>query len=449
MKRICYILSIVICMLLMSACTSNINQTPTEPEPVKLTEVPSTPTENPQVTEPVKEADVPPTKAPEVSPTPTKIPQVTETEENNETEEEEMPETTFILKQAPEEEAAPIRDISSLDLVKEIKVGWNLGNTMDAVGNGLEAETAWGSPKTTKEMIQAVKAGGFNTIRIPITWMNHYGEAPDYKIDSDWMARVQEVVNYSYEEGLFTIINIHHEGWIIPTEEGYQETSTILKALWSQIADQFKNYDEYLIFEGMNEPRLVGSSIEWTGGDSAGRKVVNKLNADFVATVRSTGGNNGKRHLMIPAYGANPGKEPLRAMEFPEGGNLIASIHAYTPYNFALNVSGTDSFSKAKSGDTKDIDWLFQCLKEELVDKGIPVILGECGAMNKNGNVESRVEWVEYYFGKAKKLGIPCVWWDNGSVQGNGELFGLFNRMELTWVYPEVHEAIMRTVGIK
>jgi endoglucanase len=367
-----------------------------------------------------------------------------ESEEDTETDEVvENPDVLTEVEQ-PKEVLQEIRDIPSVDLVKEIKIGWNLGNTLDATaGSGLGSETSWGNPYTTKELIDAIKAAGFNTLRIPTTWEKHLGMSPDYIIDEAWLNRVQEIVDYGRANDMFVIINMHHEEWHFPSYENEKAAVDILTKVWKQIADRFENYDEHLIFEALNEPRQKGTNFEWNGGNEEGRDVINKFNAAFVATIRSAGGNNPLRHLMIPPYAASASTQAWSNFIVPEDDKIIVSIHAYTPYNFTLNKTGTAEWSSTNSNDTKDIDSLMKNIYNNFISKGTPVILGEFGSMNKNDNVAARVDWAEYYISKATEKGIPCSWWDNGAFVGSGENFGLIDRYSLTWKYPEVVDALM------
>lgn len=343
-----------------------------------------------------------------------------------------------------EESVLTIADISSMELVADMKIGWSLGNTLDATGGiGISSEWAWGNPKTTQEMIDAILAQGFNVIRIPVTWQGHFGAAPEYKIHDAWMSRVQEVVDYAYNRGAYVILNIHHEDWHFPSEENKEAASAQLAALWTQIANHFKDYDEHLIFEGLNEPRKKGTAVEWNGGDEEGRKVVNHFAQVFVDTVRATGGNNTLRHLMITGYAASSDKKALEAICLPEDDKLIVSVHAYTPYNFALNTAGTATWDIDR--DTRDIDMVMKSIQDLFISKGIPVIIGEFGAMNKENEAE-RVEWVTYYLTKAKEIGVPCLWWDNNVTTGDGEKFGLLDRRNLTFPYPDLVNAMMNAV---
>ena len=345
----------------------------------------------------------------------------------------------YVSKHSTQEE---IRDISSWELMKEVKYGWNLGNTMDATGsNGLNNEVSWQSERTHKGMFDLLVQDGFNLARIPVTWGDHMDE--NYKVDPAWMARVHEIVDYAIDDGMFVILNTHHEEWYFPTEENKQQDMEQLKALWEQIAEEFKNYDEHLIFEGLNEPRLRGTGKEWTGGDKESRAIVAEYEKVFYDTVRASGGNNAKRHLMMTGYAASSGRNCLEQVYLPEGDNkVIVSVHAYLPYAFALDTKGTDKYD-SNNGEIKNF---FSTLDDLFIQKQIPVIVGEYGTMNKNNNVDDRVACVTDYLTAAKALGIPCVWWDNNSFAGNGENFGLMKRdaFDTKWRYPQIVEAIKK-----
>lgn len=343
-----------------------------------------------------------------------------------------------------------IKDISSLELIKDMKIGWSLGNTLDSGGQSNKGgspetiERSWGNPITTKEMIDEVKKAGFNVLRIPTTWDWSTGDAPDYKISDEWLARVKEVVDYGMANDMYVILNLHHETWHYPTEDNYEAASDRLKKVWTQIGNYFEKYDEHLIFEGLNEPRVIGSDEEWTGGSEATREVVNKLDADFVSTIRSLGGNNKLRHLMIPGYAASSSEVALKALKMPENDDkLIVSVHAYIPYNFALSDNKkSNKWVACRDGFTTDIDNLADLLKTMFIDKGQAVIIGEFGARSKD-NEKYRAEWAKYYVTKMNTIGVPCVWWDNGAFTGSGELFGLLDRRTLEWRYPLVRDALI------
>lgn len=344
-----------------------------------------------------------------------------------------------------------IRDIPSTELVKEMSIGWNLGNTLDATGSGLEAETYWQSTTTTKEMIDLLKTSGFNVLRVPTTWEGHMDD--EGNIDVEWMDRVQEIVDYGIDNDLFVILNIHHEEWHFPSNKDLDAKKAKLKKVWEQIAERFKNYDEHLIFEGLNEPRKKGTNVEWNGGDREGQDVVNQFNAVFVETVRNSGGNNKLRHLMIPTYAASSSSSAMKAFKMPDENDdkLIVSVHGYAPYNFALNTKGTAEWSVDNAADTNAIDQIFRDIENYFLYEGYAVIIGEFGSINKlvntsitGDNTEDRIAHAEYYMKKAREYGIPCVWWDNHAFVGNGENFGLMDRGATPpcWKFPEIVTAL-------
>ena len=284
-----------------------------------------------------------------------------------------------------------IRDLPSIELVKEIKIGWSLGNTLDAPdAKDVTSETSWGNPVTTKEMITAVKDAGFNIIRFPTTWGNHMDE--NNNVDEAWMDRVQEVVDYAYSQDMFVILNIHHEEWHDPYYETEEASIEKLTALWKQIGTRFAGYDEKLIFEGLNEPRKRNTALEWNGGDAEGHDVVNHMNAAFVETIRGLGGNNAKRHLMIPAYAASSTPAAMNDLVLPENDDkIIVSVHAYLPYKFALDGDLTQREFTPDEGSASEILDLLDRLKTKYTDNNIAVIIGEFGARAK-ANTEIRAE---------------------------------------------------------
>ncbi len=343
--------------------------------------------------------------------------------------------------------AQDMRGLSVKELVAEMKTGWNLGNTLDAN----EGETSWGNPETTHEMIDEVAKAGFDVIRIPTTWEQHFLEGEDYKIDPEWMARVTEVVNYGIDNGMYVILNCHHEtNWIKPATSELDSFTPKFTAMWKQIAENFAEYGDHLLFEGLNEPRIIGGENEWNGGTEDGRKALNTLNKLFVETVRATGGNNGTRALLVPSFAAAVTDAALGDFEVPDDPNMIVSLHAYTPFDFTFS-DGKNIFNYDDSVGNS-IDWLFGVIDKYFTSKDIPVIITEYGSVNKiedfaqvpNPRYAENVKWVTKYLERAKESGIPCVWWDNGSHFGTGELFGIFNREELTWYTPDLIDAIMK-----
>jgi endoglucanase len=337
------------------------------------------------------------------------------------------------------------RDITASELVAEIKIGWNLGNTLDANPD----ETSWGNPKTKKSNFDALKAAGFNAIRIPVSWSHHVDK--DYNINASFMNRVKEIVGYAIENDMYILLNTHHDEEIFKFQNKDIEKSKIaFRKIWWQIAEQFKNENEKLIFEGLNEPRTKGSGAEWSGGTKEERDNVNAMEQIFVDAVRSRGSNNTKRVLMVSTYAASAEQAAMSGVKIPDDplntkNKIIVSVHAYSPYNFALNQgSGSvSSWSKSNSSDKSGVETPLNRAYSTFVSKGIPVIFGEFGALDKK-NTAARAEWAEYYVSYAKSKGIPCFWWDNGATTGSGELFGLLNRNNDTFYYSEVKNALIR-----
>ncbi len=321
-------------------------------------------------------------------------------------------------------------------IVSEIKVGWVLGNTFDCYNFASwtdDGETAWGNPKTTKEMIQSVRNAGFNAIRIPVTWGdNMTGDT----INPEWMDRVQTVVDYAYDEGMFIILNMHHDDytWFNPTESEYPSDSAKLRTIWKQISERFRDYDYHLLFEGMNEPRTVGSAGEWNGGTPEERAVINKYEQDFIDTVRASGGNNKERTLVITSYAASAVDDAINDIVIPSDKNVIISVHYYAPWNFAEGQ--TTEFT---DNDRKELENTFSKLKSKFADKGTPVIVGEFGCVAAASD-DVRADYYKFYVSAAKKYGIKCFVWDN-NVSSGEQSFGIFSRESLKW-----NEAILKGI---
>ena len=359
--------------------------------------------------------------------------------------------TTAVKTTQPAEEKTEQKDekvsgmnSTSAEVVKNMKIGWNLGNTLDSCdysAYATDGETAWGNPKTTKKMIDTVKKAGFNAVRVPVTWSDHLNGDT---IDSAWLDRVEEVIGYVLDNGMYAIVNVHHDdkSWLIPDKAHESQVKGRLVKIWEQLSERFKNYDEHLLFEGMNEPRVIGSADEWTHGTADEREVINDLFAAFVETVRKSGGNNSKRTLIVTGNAAAMDETAIKAIRVPDDDHVIVSIHSYHPYDFALNDNGTSTFSDSDKGQ---LDSEFDLLKSTFIDKGIPVIIGEFGSVNKN-NIGDRVKHMEYYVKAAKKRGITCFIWDNNIIDGDSP-FGLLNRKDCSWYYPELVDAAMK--GLK
>lgn len=343
----------------------------------------------------------------------------------------------------------------AMEFVKQFKVGINLGNSLTAFNyddNGemglgdLNNETCWGCPRVTQEQMNAFAAAGMQIIRIGVTWGPHMGSAPDYKINPEWMARVKEVVDYAINAGMYVILNTMSEEvyWYSPTKRGYYESSYIQSKVWSQIGQAFADYDEHLLFEANNEPRNYGSYMEWKGGVYSEREALNKLNADFVKTVRALGGNNAERYLLIPTYAASgANKSALRDMRVPDDSRVIVSIHNYYENGFC-NDTNPDKAEWGSKRDKKLTEKYMYVIDKFFTSRGIPVMFTEFGCVDKNNDGE-RAEWIEYNMKEAAKYGMPCLWWDNGIPHYQyeyGGAFGIMDRETCEITHPEVVKAL-------
>lgn len=346
-------------------------------------------------------------------------------------------------------------------------MGWNLGNQLEANSNGVPSETAWGNPVIKEDLLKAVKDAGFSTVRIPVSYLSMIGEGPDYKIDEAWLNRVQEVVDYAINNELYVVMNIHGDGyysvnggWILCVDENQDEIKAKLKAVWTQIADRFKDYDEHLIFESMNEV------FDGTYGNPnpTGYENINAYNQIFVDAVRETGSNNTKRWLLIPGWNTNIQHTTGTGFVIPQdtkcesdSNRIMISVHYYDPFNFTLdeNMSSattqwgqyaTENFDNW--GQQDYVDSQMKKLSDTFTSKGYPVIIGEMGVQNKSHvydkHNEFRRYWNEYVVKSAKANGCIPVYWDNG---WNGEKgFGLFDRVNCEVTQPEIIEGIMRAI---
>ena len=372
-------------------------------------------------------------------------------------------------------EAVGLTGQSAFDITSQMVIGWNLGNSLDSTNDNLTMDSspkkfamAWGNPEPTKELIEAVKNGGFNTIRIPTTWYQHLyldESTNTYKIDTKWLAYVKQFVDYAYDMDMFVILNVHHENWVNVakfTDETYNDASKKLNDIWSCLAETFKDYDQHLVFEGMNEPRETNnpSNSEWGDGDANSWNYINRLNKVFVDAVRGQGSSyNKERLLMLPGYHAGNSVSTVRAIEIPENsGNVALSVHAYNPYFFCMDTSNmanhTYPGASGYGSDYKtELQTMFNSYKSIIAEKNVPIVMGEFSASDFN-NTESRINWAKDYLSMAKDAGIPCVLWDNNVVadgnSDNGEAHGYIYRLTNTW-YPNsapVIAAMMDTVGV-
>ncbi len=356
----------------------------------------------------------------------------------------------------------PVPESPAMAYLQSMGVGWNLGNTFDAfrdqgLTDELSLEGYWCGVKTTEAVFQSLKAEGFQTVRIPVSWHNHVS-GEDFTISPAWLDRVQTVVDWALQCDLHVILNTHHDvdyAYYYPSSDYLDGSLHYMESIWSQLAERFQDYDDRLIFESMNEPRLKDTDHEWyfDPKDAAcldAAACINALNQRFVDTVRKSGGNNSDRYLMVPAYDAAPENACQDSFVLPSDtadNRLIVSVHAYTPYTFALDAGGTDTFSHTFISQAQQIPLFMNKLYRRYIQNNIPVVIGEFGARNKNGNLTSRVDFAAYYAACASARNMPCLWWDNHAFHGNGELFGMLDRKTATFVYPQIAEAMLTYGG--
>lgn len=350
-------------------------------------------------------------------------------------------------------------DTEAINFVRGLKIGFNLGNTFDAfdctwLSNEMDYESAWCGVKTTPELIAEIKKAGFNTVRIPVSWHNHVDEK--YQISEEWLNRVNEVVDYCIDQDMYVILNIHHDNskeFFYPSTEYLKQSKKYIATIWEQLANRFADYDEKLLFASMNEPRLVGHDNEWWLNNSAdcadAVECINVLNQVFVDTVRKTGGNNATRYLVCPGYDASVDGALNAGFVLPtdpveNDHHIIVSIHAYTPYSFALDNAGTDTWSSDNAKDVSDMVGFMNQVYREFIAQGIPAVIDEFGAMEKNGNLEARIDFAGCYIANAKARGLSCIWWDNNLMKGQGERFGIIDRKTLQWAFPGLVETMMK-----
>lgn len=324
-----------------------------------------------------------------------------------------------------------MRDISTIELVRDMGIGINLGNTFEACGDWIAQwsdgsikayETAWGSPVITKEIIQGYAKEGFGVLRIPIAWSNKMIQDGSCVIDKEWLARITEVVDWTIESGMYAIINIHWDsGWVSTFPDNKDECMKQYTAIWTQISDNFKDYSDYLIFESQNE-ELGWDSVwnKWGGTDGKAEsyQLVNEINQKFVDIIRSSGGNNEKRHLLISGYqtSINLTCDTMFRMPSDLADRCAVSVHYYTPAGFAILEEDAD-WGKCISawGTESDFNELYSnmdMMKTNFVDKGIPVIIGEYGCPVKNKDAESVRLFLSSVCRAAYERNICPVQWD-------------------------------------
>lgn len=354
---------------------------------------------------------------------------------------------------------------TSFELVENLKVGYNLGNTLDANPWGdwwdpstktiADWETSWGQPLTTQEIIDAIAAKGFNIIRVPVTWYPHM-DAND-NVSEEWMARVETVVKYVLNAGCYCILNIQHDNgaangrtdggaWLYADMDDYPTITVRFQKLWKQIAERFKNYDDKLIFESFNE--ILNKQYSWTAPSSASDgayQAINKLQQDFVNVVRETGGNNLYRNLAVTTYSATCTNDvAVNAFELPTdkaSNHIYLSVHSYDPYNFCNNNSGKNADGSEYNYNIEVfdadcqavIDGLFERVSKKASEVGIPFILGEFGAIDEGKAMAERIKYAKYLKTKFAQYETAGLWW-----------MGLIDRKTLTWTEDEIATVLVK-----
>lgn len=323
---------------------------------------------------------------------------------------------------------------SATDAVKNMGLGWNLGNTLDANNGtgakpedasywgvqGLESENCWGQPTTSKELIKMMKNAGYGAIRVPVTWYNHMDK--DGKVDAAWMKRVHEVVDYVINEDLYCIVNVHHDtgadgdtfhSWIKADEDNYAANKDRFEGLWTQIAEEFKDYGEKLLFEGYNE--MLDAQNTWNAPkNESSYNAINNYAQSFVNAVRATGSKNADRNLIVNTYAAANQEAPEKKLAIPEDGvdnHIIVEVHAY-PNFFTWTNPTLRTIAQVKS----DVDYIIKQLNDNYITKGIPAIIGEWSSYpaGKEDYAERKdmfFEFCDYFVRQATAKNIAMFYW--------------------------------------
>lgn len=322
-----------------------------------------------------------------------------------------------------------VANITPNELVAQMTAGWNLGNYFDVP---FEDKSRWGNPEPTKALIDKVSESGFNTIRIPVTWSTHQSNTPPYQIDEAYFARVKTVVDFAMENDIYILLNTHHDTSVFqPIVSTEATVSERLKNTWLQIATYFEAYDEKLLFEILNEPRVQGNREEWVAGNAGTRRVLNNLHKVGVDAIRSTGGNNINRQIVISTWAGKTNNTAMNALTIPNNDpNIIITVHAYTPFDVSHDGARPWNGQADLNTLTRDLD---NVRRKWIVENNRPVILGEWAMLNDNPTTgrsttkQARAEYSEIYVREATERGMPTILWDdNGWYQA-------LNRSTLEW----------------
>ncbi len=317
-----------------------------------------------------------------------------------------------------------IRNITTMDLVRDMGIGINLGNTFESTGDWITQwgdgtpnayETAWGSPTITQKMIQGYADAGFRTLRIPVAWSNMMSSDGSYTLSSAYEERVKQVIDWALDADMYVVMNLHWDGgWLENMPTDHDNVMKKYSAIWTQLCDYFQDYSDYLIFESQNE------ELGWNG-ISADQSYIyaNEINQTFVDIVRSSGGNNPTRHLLISGYNTDIAKTCDSRFQMPSdpAGRCAVSVHYYTPATFAILESdaswGKNQKTWGSDSDIAELNRNFDLLANTFSNKGIPVIVGEYGCPTKNKEKESVEKYLTSVCEAALSRGGICpVLWD-------------------------------------
>ncbi|MBP3380089.1 MAG: glycoside hydrolase family 5 protein [Ruminococcus sp.] len=330
-----------------------------------------------------------------------------------------------------EPKGGEMRDISTMELVRDMGIGINLGNTYESCGDWINGETpdnyeqAWGSPDVTKELIQGYADEGFGTLRVPVAWSNMMSD--DNKISKEYAAEVRKAVDWALDSDMYVIINLHWDGgWLEKMPEDKENVMKKYSEIWEQVSKEFKDYGDHLIFESQNE-ELGWNSLwnRWGGtvGKDESYALVNEVNQTFVDIVRDSGGKNKKRHLLISGYNTDVELtcDPLFKMPDDPAGRCAVSVHYYTPSTFAILEKDADwglaDYTWGTDAEIAELEKNMDMMKSTYVDNGIPVIIGEYGCPVNNKDPESVRLYVSSVCRAAYERQMCPVLWDVTDAQ--------------------------------
>lgn len=382
-------------------------------------------------------------------------------------------------------------ELTAQEWNKQVKAGWNLGNTLECPGSGWDAnsvnigwqkaydtsaETCWGNPKTTKEMITAVKNAGFNAIRIPVRWACHITDATAMTISDAWLQRVKEVVDYCIDNDMYVIINTHHDMWLEyqATPSKKDDNNNKLSKLWTNIANYFADYDGRLAFAGTNEVHMQDN---WNEPAATNLAVQNSYLQTFIDAVRATGGKNYYRHLIVQTWACNPyfglNGKLIVPNDVEENGCSRMSIefHYYNPYNYCSGNKGSGYYNywgteytgsqkdKASPDNEKTMRDFFNQVDQEWVSQGLGIVVGEWGisdryntSLDKKAIHENMTYYCTFLTNEIRTRGYSAFIWDN-NVFGNGsEKFGIFDRkdnmkIKADWITKGIEEGVRQAAN--